>query len=288
MKIAIATCLDIPEPDFDEPFILEALADAGHHATAKAWDDPSVDWAAFDACIVRSTWNYYRDPTAFVAWINRVDALTTLGNPAHILVDNIDKRYLDRLEAHAIPVIPTEWIDRDGQADLAEIIDRRGWHEVGVVIKPTISAGSWKTKRFETTDTAKGQAFLDDLASERDVMIQRFMPSVARGGERSLVRLGTTFTHAIEKKPRFDGEDESVSDALPIGETQRALAERILEVALGDARHTLTYARVDLIADDAGDPMLSELELLEPSLFLKQAPAARSVFAAAVSSLESR
>lgn len=289
MNIALATCLDIPEPDFDEPFMLEALRAAGHEPVLAAWDDPTADWSEFDACIVRSTWDYYLDPDAFGDWIREVDRLTTLANPAGVLLDNIDKRYLARLEASGIPVIPTAWVDQGASASLAGLVDEHGWGDVGVVIKPTLSAGSWKTRRFAPSDLESGQAFLQRLSSERDVMVQRFMPSVVSrdegGGERCLVRLGDTFTHAIEKKPRFDGEDESVSDGLPVTETERALAEHILEAALGDQKNTLTYARVDLITDDTGAPMLSELELLEPSLFLKQAPGSRAAFAEAAGRL---
>ena len=36
----------------------------------------------------------------------------------------------------------------------------------------------------------------------------------------------------------------------------------------------MTYARVDLLRDGAGDPVLLELERTEPSLFLTIVPAA--------------
>lgn len=283
MRIVLATCLNIPEPDFDEPFMLDALRAAGHEVEVCAWDSPSVAWEAFELCLVRSTWNYYLDPNGFRDWIHKVDAATTIANPAKILLDNLDKRYLAHLESKGTRIIPTEWLSRGDSADLAEIINRRGWSDVGVVIKPTISAGSWNTRRAETAE--HGQAFLNESLQERDMMVQRFMPSVASGGERSLVRIGEVFTHAIEKMPRFDGEDESVSDAMPVQTQEIELAERILDDALGSAKANLTYARVDLIRDDHGQAMLSELELIEPSLFLKQAPHSRDAFARAVTGI---
>ena len=60
--------------------------------------------------------------------------------------------------------------------------------------------------------------------------------------------------------------------------TQAAAAERILaEVPEG-----LLYARIDLARDGEGKPVLMELELIEPSLFLVEKPEALDRFAAAI------
>jgi hypothetical protein len=45
---------------------------------------------------------------------------------------------------------------------------------------------------------------------------------------------------------------------------------------------TPLYARVDLIRDPNGDPVVLELELLEPSLFFASSPGSVDRFAAAV------
>ena len=49
-------------------------------------------------------------------------------------------------------------------------------------------------------------------------------------------------------------------------------------------RRPLLYARVDLIPGPDGDPMLVELELTEPSLFLEHAEGAADRLAAAIAS----
>jgi hypothetical protein len=46
------------------------------------------------------------------------------------------------------------------------------------------------------------------------------------------------------------------------------------EAALAPFAGRLLYARVDVAPDAAGNPQVMELELVEPSLFLLQAPAA--------------
>ena len=64
-RVALVTCLELPEVDIDAAPLAIALQDAGVEVTHAAWDDPKVDWARFDACVVRATWNY---PREFTRW----------------------------------------------------------------------------------------------------------------------------------------------------------------------------------------------------------------------------
>ena len=65
-SVACVTCASIPEPDPDEALLHDALTRLGVSVAVAAWDDPSVDWARFDLCVPRSTWNYYEDRAAFL------------------------------------------------------------------------------------------------------------------------------------------------------------------------------------------------------------------------------
>lgn len=87
-----------------------------------------------------------------------------------------------------------------------------------MVVKPAISAASLHTRRFQIDrdgDLDEGRRFLADLAAERDVMIQPYLPSVETEGERALIWIAGELTHAVRKSPRFSGEDEEVSEAVP-------------------------------------------------------------------------
>ncbi len=66
---------------------------------------------------------------------------------------------------------------------------------------------------------------------------------------------------------------------------QRLLAEAALAAA-STLTHTeaLAYARVDMLRDGEGHFRLMELELIEPSLFLRFAPDAGDAFAQALRS----
>ncbi|RMH28401.1 MAG: hypothetical protein D6693_03875 [Planctomycetota bacterium] len=267
-RVAVLTCRRLPEPDPDHEPLLESLRHAGADACPLAWDDGSADPAAFDVCVLRSTWTYHLDPDRFLAFCARCDAESILLNPLGVVRGNIHKRYLRALERRGVPVIPTEFVPRGADADLAAISRRRGWDRV--VVKPAISAASWRTRVFSRADTDVGQAFLSELLRDRDAMVQRFMPEVGRSGERSIVWIAGEPTHAVRKAPRLAGEDERVSGALRVSDEE----VRISRAALGGVERECLYARVDLIRDDAGGPLVSELELIEPSLFLIQHPPA--------------
>ncbi len=100
--------------------------------------------------------------------------------------------------------------------------------------------------------------------------MQPYVPSVDDYGERSIIFIAGELTHAIRKAPRFAGGIEQTTGPYPIDDAERALAE----AALAPYRDRLLYGRVDLARDAAGRPMVMELELVEPSLFL-----ARSAYA---------
>jgi glutathione synthase/RimK-type ligase-like ATP-grasp enzyme len=253
--VALATCRNIPEPDTDEPVLLDALAAAGIPARLLAWDDDAVDWDAPGLTVIRSTWNYYLRPGAFLAWaLQRGDKLV---NAPAIVRWNHHKRYLADLEAWGIPVVPTLWVDRHGS--VGESLAERGWTDI--VVKPAISAGSHRTTRL--SGPPFDDAVLADLFDAGDGMVQPYVASVDDYGERSLVYIDGVITHAIRKSPRFRNDDERVVP-VPIADDERALALRALSHVAG----TPLFARVDLVRDAGGQPMVGELELIEPSLFL--------------------
>jgi len=268
MDVALATCVTLPEPDFDERPLLDALAARGIEAGSLAWDDPQADWSRPRLTVLRSTWNYPGLPDAFLAWAERTATRTRLWNPWPAVRWNVHKRYLLELERAGVPVAPTELVPRGSARALSEILARRGWRDV--VIKPAVSAASFGTLRARPEESATGEAHLRALVAERDVLVQRYLPSVEDHGERAIVWIDGRLTHAVRKSPRFSGEDESVSSAVPILPAEADLARR----AVAAVGHDLLYARIDVAPGTDGAPVVMELELIEPSLFFPQGPAA--------------
>jgi glutathione synthase/RimK-type ligase-like ATP-grasp enzyme len=276
LDVALATCATLPEPDVDLEPLLSALRDAGLSSQALAWDDPGADFGAARLTLLRSTWNYSEQPAAFLAWIDRTAARTSLWNPAEVVRWNAHKSYLLDLHERGVPVVPTHLVRRGDPTPLADVMRAKGWTEV--VVKPAVSGGSRATIRVRPADVSRGQAHLRALALREDVLVQPYQPSVEGHGERAIVTVEGIATHAVRKAPRFLGDPESVSTAVPIEDDERQLVAR----ALSAVTRPLLYARVDVARNAAGQPQVMELELIEPSLFFPQSPEALEAYVAAV------
>jgi glutathione synthase/RimK-type ligase-like ATP-grasp enzyme len=269
--LRIATCVELPEPDSDEGVLAAALATAGIAAVAVAWDDPAADWDAPIPTLLRTTWNYAQAPRAFLAWVDRAAAAAPLINPADVVRGNVHKRYLLELAARGVPVVPTTLVERGQTCDLAAIA------APSIVIKPEIGASSMATRRFAPTDPA-ALAHLAAITAERAALVQPYVASVDDHGERALIWLDGELSHAVRKTPRFAGDAERVDGPHPIAADERAVAE----AAVAPVADRILYARVDLVRDAAGQPMVMELELIEPSLYFRRCPGSVDRFVAAL------
>ena len=268
MRLRVATCAVLPEPDADEAPLAAALTRAGFDHELVAWDDPSVDWDAPIPTIIRSTWNYALDVTAYLAWIDRAAKSAAIWNPPSIVRGNVHKRYLLELAARGVPVVPTTLVEPG--ATIAVQSQR-------VVIKPEVGAGSLNARVFEAGDIA-AIAHCASITARGAALVQPYLRSVEDYGERSLVWIDGELSHAIRKSPRFSGDNETVSGPMPIGDDERAVAL----AALAPIANQILYARCDLARDEQGQPMVMELELVEPSLFFAKHPPAADRFVAAL------
>jgi len=285
-RVALVTCAQVPELDADTRRLLAPLAARGVAAEPVVWDDPTVDWAAFDLTLVRTCWDYVPRRAEFLAWARSVPRLA---NPAEVLAWNTDKRYLQDLAAAGVPVVPTTWVP-PGRAWTAPA--RGEW-----VLKPAVSMAGLDTGRYRLGDPRQRRLAVGHLrrlqAAGRAVMVQPYLHAVDTKGETALVYLGGRFSHAIRKGAVLDGPDTGVDRrfqtdggldlrARQPSVTERTLADRVLATVPGGPKRLL-YARVDLVPGPHGQPLLMELELTEPQLFLGYAPGAADRLATAIS-----
>ena len=273
MRVAIVSATPALGTDDDEEFLLPALRAAGADPVVVVWDDPTPDWATFDVVVLRSTWDYTMRRDEFLAWVAATDAVTRLRNRPDVVRWNSDKVYLRDLVGYGLPVVPTEFFVPGDRPALPD--------GVPFVVKPTVSAGSRNTARYapEEQDIAHRHArrLLDQ---GRTVMVQPYVASVDERGETALVFIGGRYSHAVTKDALLVPGERANEDKLfateklhavePSG-AERAVAEAVLD-ALPFPRSDLLYARVDLVLGADGAPAVLELELVEPSLMLPQAP----------------
>lgn len=284
-RVALVTCVDFADLEADDRLLLAPLAARGVHAEPVAWD-ADVDWSRYELAILRSPWDYVPRRDEFVAWAVGVPRLL---NPADIVAWNTDKRYLAELADAGVPVVPTTWVTpgetwsppADGE----------------YVVKPAVSAGSKDTGRYDLADEEHRRLAAAHVArlqaAGRLVMVQPYLAAVDTVGETALIYFagpaGLAYSHAIRKGPMLTGPDTCVAglykeekiEARTPTAAERAAAERVLAAVPGGSGGLL-YARVDLIPGPDGTPLLVELELTEPSLFLGYSAGAAERFADAV------
>lgn len=259
--VQLVRCARLPEPDADMAPLMVALETGGLRAREVVWDDPSVDWGESSLTVIRSTWDYHRRRQAFVAWAQAAGELSGLHNSASVVAWNTHKSYLLSLALRGVAAVPTAMIEQGSCLGVQDICDDQGWSKI--VVKPAVSAGSYQTHVMEAGEI--DEDVVGALVVAEDVLVQPYVESVDTYGERSLIFIDGELTHSVRKSPRFSGEDESVSGPHPVEEAERELGERALRAVGGEG---LLYARVDLVRGGDGAPMVAELELVEPSLFL--------------------
>jgi hypothetical protein len=282
MRIAFATCAAWPEGFPDD---LEAAAIVG--AEYRLWDDPAVDWEAFDRVVLRSVWDYSSRVDEFLAWCGRVGA-ERLRNAPELVAFNADKRYLGEL---GVPIVPTAFV---GPSEPTPSFEGE------VVVKPNVSAGARDTGRFPEGHHDEALALIEAIRdSGRVALVQPYLPGVDERGETAIVYLGGELSHVLRKKPVLraagiaplgedpDGpaavmRDEDLVLASEADEAELALAAEVIE-RITERFDTPLYARVDLVPGPQGEPVVIELEALDPCLYLDQAPGAAALLAAAIS-----
>ncbi len=282
MRIALATCTELLHLDADEAPLVAALTARGVDVVTPVWNQGDAPFLAADLTVIRNTWDYSMHVDAFVAWARRIEAGGALHNPASVVQHNTHKRYLLQLHDAGIPVVPTVLTSAGGVLDVEATLRARGWTH-GAVVKPAVSAGSKDTVRIHALSCVDAQALVDVLLPTRDMLLQPFVEGIV-GGEISVHYIDGHYSHTVSKVPmagEFRSQPEFGSHVTAIEPSARML--HVADAALRLMQGNLLYARVDLVAAAHSDGCwLMELELVEPSMYLRWAPHAAVRFADAI------
>lgn len=256
----------------DDELAVKPLKKLGWNVETVSWRDKAVEWNDFEAVVIRTTWDYQREPEAFLNVLRKIDkSKARLENPLKIVEWNLSKLYLSELENAGIKIVPTVW----GEEKITEYLFKNWLLHFGsdeLVIKPIVSATAEFTYRLKDFTPE-----LKEVFAARKYMVQPFMPNIVSEGEFSLFYFGGEYSHTILKTPKpkdfrvqeeHGGIIQSVEPNAKLLEAGRKVFEFIAPAPL--------YARVDFVRDWAEDFALMELELIEPALYFrmdKQAPA---------------
>ena len=278
MRIAVATC-SIMAPEFtDDQLVVRELESRGAQVTYESWD-ADLDWPGFDVVAVRSPWDYTLRHDEFTTWASAVGP--NLHNSAALMLWNADKAYVADLDAAGLEVIETTYLSPGDE-----------WPGDGreVVIKPTVSAGGRDTGRFRPELEEDARALIDAIHSQgKTAMVQPFQRSVDAVGETALVFIDGRFSHPLRKRSVLRPDEVApvrttdlmaaevmYEPDLVVAGTyepdELELAERVIAFISERFDYVPLYARVDMLRGESGEPMLLELEAVEPNLYFNEEP----------------
>jgi len=284
----------------------EVLAELGKRdidAEIVAFDEdaPEDGWGKYDLIIPTPALSYTNQYQRLLKWISHLESIGAgLTNPVPVIRWNIHKSYLLELKDKGITIPQTCDIKLGSTLDeVVNQIDSLGCMEV--VVKPMVGASGKDTIRLMVDSKAELEKVVR-LSTEKEMLVQEFIPEIMTRGEFSLIFFNGVYSHCVRKfnltgdfriQGGYGGKFEQMTLDDEEGCIIKSFAEKVLNVA---PFQNLLYARVDLTLarPRAGDdtlltpsgstPVLMELELFEPALFTEISKAAVERYADAITS----
>ena len=258
-KICLLSCQSLDGYIVDDELLVRELEQSGEYTvTTIPWDN-EADWSVFDLVIIRTTWDYAQRPKEFLKKITEISSQARLCNSPNVVEWNIHKGYLNELALKGAKLVPTHMFKFPGPIDVPH-----DWQHEKLIIKPAISAGSFKTM-IVTREELKKETLLAELFAG-DWMLQPFLEEIKKG-EISLHFFDKKFSHGIIKIPKegdFRVQEEFGGNIKPFAPDAELL--KLGQDIVNLIPFELLYARVDMLAYQ-GNYLLMELELIEPALY---------------------
>jgi hypothetical protein len=267
----------------DDEHAYEPLRALGWSVEAVPWNRPQVAWEAYDLIVIRSTWDYHHDLEGFIAVLAEIEQRgVQLQNPLPLVRWNLHKTYLRDLAARGVNTVPTVWRERLAGGELEGLFDEVASAEA--VIKPVVGANAEGAYRLDRRTLRQRAGEVETYYADRALLAQPFVRAVLDEGEYSLFYFNGEHSHAILKTPKPDDfrvqEEHGGTIRAVNAEAGLRAAGRTVLAALDAAP---LYLRADFVrAGDGGSFQLMELELVEPSLYLRMDPQAPGRFARAL------
>ena len=289
--ITLLTCRTYYKPDNVTPYIQNILLEQellksafeaqGLKVDITYWDNPTYEWQETKSVLFRTIWDYFERFDEFWEWLEQVKTKTRLINSYELIKWNIDKHYLKDMSSWGIETVPTYFADKGCNMKLHEIAKRNQWKDL--VIKPAISASAFKTYKILANEIQVNEKLFNSLVQERNMLVQPYFETITQLGEASLMVFDGKFTHAILKKAQpgdFRVQDDfggTVHNYIPT-KAEINFAEKVIETC----KTKPVYGRVDIVWDNDKNFYLSELEIIEPELWIRNYPKCAKRIAEAV------
>ncbi len=280
LRCAFLTMEDTRGWSIDAELAIEPLGALGWSVDSVPWQR-TVDWRRWQAVYVGTPWDYPENPGHFLGVLAAIEAAgALLANPLELVRWNLAKTYLRDLGQQGVDIVPTEWHERLGAAEIDALARRAALEPL--VVKPVVSTNATHTYPLEGPLDPALRAELARVFAERACMVQPFVQAIRGEGEYSLFHIGGTLSHAIRKRPKpgdFRVQEEHGAH-IEACRPEAGLAD-VADAVLARVTPAPLYARSDFVRAADGRFLLMELELIEPSLYLRMDPGAPARFAQA-------
>lgn len=278
-RVLLASTDGHPRAHDDAAALLGALHRLGADAQVVPWDSPLADWRGARVHLL-SPWDYQHRLAEFFRWLDVIDRDAQPLHSAALVRWNIHKGYLLEFAERGVPVLPMRVFAPKESTDLEACAAELGAGEI--VVKAAIGAGADGLFRWRAGDAVPSTA-LAALQTRGDIVVQAYSPRIESEGELGVVWIDEEVLHTVVKVPKpgdfrvqpsFGGSNR----VRPATQEEARLARDIIDKSPYKPR----YARVDLLRSAAGEWCLGELEVIEPELFLREAPATADALARAI------
>lgn len=281
-NIVFLSCDDLSGYVVDDEFLFKAIEINWPELNYDviSWSKPDVDWSKYDVAVIRTTWDYTKRRSEFLAKLAKIEKQgCKVLNPISVIEWNSHKSYLKNLEAKNISIIKSYFLDQIQADDLSALLQK----DLKYVIKPIVGATAEHIQILNKLDMIDR---VKNLQDPKNWFIQPYIEEILTG-ERSLFYFNSEFSHACLKVPKngdFRVQEEHggiISNYEPTIEDFN-FAQKVLS-AIDD--NLLLYCRIDFLKTKLG-PQLIELELIEPSLYFRVAEYSANNFIRALKNIK--
>ena len=264
--IGFATCAQYRDLAPSDRLAADLLHRQGWEVVPLVWTETPPHSLNCAAVVIRSVWDYHLHSDRFLRWVQSIAEHALVLNSPQTISWNADKRYLFHMLQAGLPVPPMTLLDRGSEVNLINLLRSQRFHQA--VIKPTVSASGFETHLVTDATAPDFQPRVNELLRSRALLIQEFVPEIESEGEWSLMFFGASYSHTVRKLPRsgdfrVQAEHGGRHEIAHPPAAVKAVATQVIERFAADT----LYARIDIVEGNSS-PLIMELELIDPELFL--------------------
>jgi glutathione synthase/RimK-type ligase-like ATP-grasp enzyme len=268
----------------EDNILLTTLQKKGLKVVRTYWDNPCFDFADTKITLFRTIWDYFHRFNEFSVWLKNTENKTRLMNPPELLFWNIDKHYLYDLSLKGINIPQTIFIKKEENKTLNRLFLDSGFKEA--ILKPAISGAGRHTYKLSEANLVKYDQIFKQLIKNEDMLLQEYQYNITKYGEIAIILFNGKYSHSVLKTAKqgdFRVQDDFGGSVRLYKPTHEEID--FAEKAISACTTLPLYARVDIMRDNNNNPVLGELELIEPELWFRFHPPAAEMMADAIKSV---